>query len=142
MSLRAGLAASLLLGACGTAYRPKPTPRLTLIVEHGGVAFLKNGHASPVSPLGGDLPELVAADADAVRAARRARHQLAFGVPAYVLGFAGVLVGLSLGKPAKWPVVAGGAVLGVSGLASMGAGATNAIDAVNRYNDAVLDDDR
>jgi len=130
------LAGCLACAACGTSYQPKPSPRITLVVHGGGISFAKNGSASPVGPLGGALPDLVVGD-EAVRAARRARHELVFGVPAYVLGFTAAIIGFSLAKPAGWLVGGAGIVLGGSGLAFMGAGAVNAIDAVNLSNDAV-----
>lgn len=132
---RLALAASLTLCACGTVYRPAPSPRLVLIVHGGGLAYLKDGRETPVGPLGGNLAALVADDAEAVRYARRARRELAVGVPAYVGGVAAVAVGLLLAKPAGWVVAGAGAAIGGTGLGLMGAGAVNAVDAVNVYDD-------
>ncbi len=126
-----------LVPACGTVYRPSPSPRIGLVVVHGGVSYLKDGRETPVGPLGGDLEPLVAGDAEAVRLARRARRELAFGVPGYVGGLAAVVVGLALGKPVGWAVAGAGLVMAGTGIGLMGAGAVNAIDAVNVYNNGV-----
>jgi hypothetical protein len=122
-------------GACGTVYRPAPSPRIALVVHGGGVHYVKDGRETPVGPLGGDLESLVGGDAEAAPYARRARRELAVGIPAYVVGVAAVVVGLVVGKPAGWIAVGGGALVGGAGLGLMGAGAVDAIDAVNVYND-------
>jgi intracellular sulfur oxidation DsrE/DsrF family protein len=124
-------------GACGTVYRPATSPRIELVVHGGGVRYLKEGNETAVGPFGGDLESLVAGDPEALRYARRARRELAVGVPTYVVGVAAVVVGMFLGKSAGWVTTgAGAAAMGV-GLGLLGAGAANTVDAVNRYNDHV-----
>ncbi|HVZ72727.1 MAG TPA: hypothetical protein VHJ20_10170 [Polyangia bacterium] len=136
MTRAAGAFALAALSACATVHRPEPSPRISVVVR-GGLSYFKDGHETPVGPLGGDLEPLVADDAEAVRYARRARHELAFGVPAYLCGIAGVVVGLATSKPAGWYVAGAGAAVGVTGIGFMGAGAVNLVDAVNVYNDDV-----
>jgi hypothetical protein len=139
MKAKAGLAAALALGcalsACSTIYRPAPTTRISLAIRHGGAWYVKEGREVPLGPLGGDLESMVVGVDDAVRLARRSRTELSFGVPAYVCGVAAVVVGLTLHRPAEWIVAGAGAAAAGTGLGLMGAGFTNAVDAVNLYND-------
>ena len=146
MSGRLAGAAGPLVGAllvlcdvgCATSYRPAPSPRIGVIVRQGVAWYVKDGGETPIGPLGGDLQTLVAAEPDAVRFARRARHQLAVGVPAYVCGVGAAVIGLLVvSKPAGWFVGGGGAATAGVGLGLMSAGAMNTVDAINVYNDRV-----
>ncbi|HEY2729177.1 MAG TPA: hypothetical protein VGK52_04495 [Polyangia bacterium] len=128
---------ALLAGACGTAYQPSASPRIGIVIRHGVPWYVKEGVEAPIGPLGGDLAALVAGEPDAVRYARRARHQLVVGVPAYVCGLAAVVVGAAIAKPAGWFSAGAGVATAGVGLGLMGAGATNAVDALNVYNDHV-----
>jgi hypothetical protein len=130
-------ACAVICGACGTVYHPESSARITLVIHGGGASYLQSGRETPIGPLGGALEPLVAGDADAVGFARRARHELAFGVPAYVCGIAALVVGLVIAKPAGWALAGAGAASGAVGIGLMGAGAVNAVDAVNVYNDHV-----
>jgi len=129
------LVSAALLAACGTVHTPIVSPRVGLVIHGGGAWYVKDGHETPIGPLGGDLRALVDSDPDAERYATRSRHQLAVGVPAYVCGLAAVVVGVALAKPAGWIVAGAGAGLTATGIGLIGAGAVNAVDAVNVYND-------
>ena len=130
---------ALVGGACGTAYQPSASRRIGIVIRHGVPWYVKEGAASPIGPLGGDLTALVAGEPDAVRYARRARRQLVFGVPAYVCGLAVVVVGAAVAKPAGWFAAGAGVATAGVGLGLMGAGVMNAVDAVNVYNDHLED---
>jgi hypothetical protein len=135
-------AASLLTVGCASSYQPRADARVGVVIRHGSIAYTKSGRVSPVGPFGGDLEGLVADAPAATPPARRARHQLEAGVPMYVGGLAGVVVGLlALSGPVGWIVIGVGAATGGTGLCLMGAGVTNGIDAVNIHNDAVLHND-
>jgi hypothetical protein len=121
--------------ACGTVYLPAPSPRIGLVIHHVGAWYVKDGRETAIGPLGGDLEALVASEPEARRFARRSRHELAVGVPAYVCGLAAVVVGLAIAKPAGWIVGGAGAVAAGTGVGLMGAGLVDAVDAVNVYND-------
>ena len=101
--------------------------------------YVKDGQEHPVGPLGGDLEPLVASSPSAARLAHRSRNQLSLGVPLYVSGIAALLVGLAMsgGGSVPWIVRGAGVTAGVTGLGFIGAGFTNAVDAVNVYNDWV-----
>ncbi len=136
VALAVGL--SLAATACGTAYQPLPSARVGLVLQRGGAWYVKDGKAVPVSAFGGTLLPLVADVPAATAPASRAHHQLMAGVPLYVGGVAGVVVGLALGlTPVGWIVLAAGGASGVTGLGLMGAGVSNTVDAINLHNDAV-----
>ncbi|HEV3030082.1 MAG TPA: hypothetical protein VG319_00495 [Polyangia bacterium] len=128
---------ALLGAACGTAYQPAASPRIGIVIRHGVPWYVKEGAETPIGPLGGNLPALVAGEPDAVRYARRARRQLVLGVPAYVCGLAAVVVGAAIAKPAGWFAAGAGVATAGVGLSLMGAGTMNAVDAINVYNDHV-----
>jgi hypothetical protein len=121
---------------CSTMYQPQQRGRVGLVVHSGIAMYVKDGRETPVGPLGGDLERLVAETPVAAAAAHRARNQLAVGVPFYAGGLGGVIVGVALASPVGWVIVGVGAALAGTGLSFMGAGITNAIDAVNIHNDA------
>ena len=124
---------------CASSYQPRADARVGVVIRHGSIAYTKNGHETPVGPFGGDLEALVADAPAATPLARRARHELEAGVPMYVGGLGGVVVGLLvLSGPVGWIVIGVGAATGGTGLCLMGAGVTNGIDAVNVHNDALL----
>jgi hypothetical protein len=133
----AALSCVAFASACATAHEPAPSPRVAVVVHGGGAYYVANGRETPIGPLGGELASVVGADAEAVRFARRARAELAVGVPAYLAGVAAVVVGVAVGKPAGWALAGGGAAAAATGLGLLGAGAVNAVDAVNVYNDHV-----
>jgi hypothetical protein len=124
--------------ACGTAYQPQASARVSVVIHHGVALYVKNGQEIPIGPLGGALEPLVASSAPAAARARRAYHQLAFGVPLYVGGLAALVVGLASSRsPLGWTAIGVGAASAGTGLGLIGAGFTNAVDAVNIYNDSV-----
>ena len=131
---------SLLGAACSTTFQPRRSERIGLVIRHGGAWYVEGDREVPVGPLGGDLGALVAGRPDAVRLARRSRAELAVGVPSYLAGVAAVVVGLLVRKTAGWITIGGGVAIGGTGLVLMGAGVTNAVDAINTYNDDVRDD--
>ena len=100
--------------------------------------YVEDGRQVPIGPLGGALQPLVASSSLAAASAARAHTELAVGVPLYVGGVATLVVGVALSwSPVGWVVLGLGAASGGTGLGLMGAGVTNAIDAVNIHNDAV-----
>jgi hypothetical protein len=129
--------AVLLLGACSTTHPIRPGPRIGLAIHRGGAWYVKDGREFAIGPLGGELRALVAASPEAAALAQRSHTELAVGVPAYVVGVAAALAGVLLRKPLGWGVMGGGIAVGATGMVLMGAGFTNAVDAVNVFNDSV-----
>ena len=124
--------------ACSTTYQPRPTGRVAMVIHHAGAFYSKDGREVPVGPLGGGLEDLTGDLPTAAAHARTAHARLVIGVPAYLAGAAGVIVGVVvLSGPIGWVVIGGGAAFLGTGLGFMGSGFTHAIDAVNIHNDAV-----
>jgi hypothetical protein len=126
----------LIAAGCSTAYQPRRSGHIALVIHHGGAMYVLNGREVPIGPLGGDLPGLVSDVPTASASARRARRQLTVGVPGYVGGAGAVVTGLALSGPVGWVVLGAGVVMVGVSLTLMGAGLTNAVDAVNLHNDA------
>jgi hypothetical protein len=100
--------------------------------------YVKDGQEQPVGPFAGSLAALVADVPVAAAHARTAHTQFAVGVPAYVIGLGGVVVGIAvLSGPIGWVVIGAGAATAGTGLGLMGNGLTHAVDAANIHNDAV-----
>jgi hypothetical protein len=123
---------------CGTSYRPQASARLAVVIHHGAAMYVKDGRETPVGPLGGRLQDLVAESPDAAAHAHAAHTELAIGIPCYLTGVAGVVVGVAvLSGPIGWVVIGVGAATGGTGLGLMGAGLTHVVDAINVHNDAI-----
>jgi hypothetical protein len=100
--------------------------------------YMKDGHTSPIGPFSGSLKGLVTDVPAAATHAHTAHIQFAVGVPAYVTGLGGVVLGIAvLSGPIGWVVIGIGAAAAGTGLGLMGAGVTHAVDAVNIYNDTL-----
>ncbi len=99
--------------------------------------YVKDGQEVPIGPFGGALEPLVASVPAAAALAHRARNRLAVGVPLYVGGIAALVLGTFVLRGWQGTTAIGaGATSTVTGLGLIGAGFTNAVDAVNVYNDA------
>jgi len=124
--------------ACSTTYQPRPTGRVAMVIHHAGAFYIKNGREVPIGPFGGGLEDLTGDLPAAAAHARTAHTRLLIGVPAYLTGAAGVIVGVVvLSGPIGWVVIGVGAAFLGTGLGFMGSGFTHAIDAVNIHNDTV-----
>lgn len=108
-----------------------------MVIHHGAPAYVKDGREVPIGPFNGHLEELVADVPAAAAHARTAHTQFMVGVPAYLTGLGGVVLGIVLlSGPIGWAVIGvGGATAGI-GLGLMGAGVTHTVDAVNIHGDA------
>lgn len=124
--------------ACSTSYQPRADGQVGLVIHHGAAMYVKDGQEVPIGPFGGALEPLVASVPSAAARAHRARNQLAVGVPLYVGGIAALLLRVFVLRGWQGSTALGaGAASTVTGLGLIGAGFTNAVDAVNIYNDAV-----
>ena len=131
------LTLALLQAACSTTYQPRPTGRVGLVIHYAAPMSVKDGREVPIGPFGGDLASLVVDTPAAAMHARRSHTQLAIGVPTYLTGVTGVIVGIvALSGPVGWVVIGIGALTAGTGLGFMGSGVTHAVDAVNIHNDA------
>ena len=135
-----GLAMAWSQVACSTTYQPQHTGRVGVVVRHAAPFYVKDGREVPIGPFGGDLESLVTDTPAAVAHARKAHTQLAIGVPTYLTGITGVIIGIAvLSGPVGWVVIGVGALTAGTGLGFIGSGFTHATDAVNIHNDAVSD---
>ena len=134
------LSVALLQVACSTAYQPRHTGRVGMVIHHGSAVYVKDGRELPIGPFSGALEGLVVDVPAAAAHAHTAHTQFAIGVPAYMTGLAGVVVGIAvLSGPIGWVVIGVGAATAGTGLGFMGTGLTHAVDAVNIHNDAASD---
>ncbi len=125
-----------LLAACGTTYQPSRPGRISVGIHHGAPAYRMDGHEVPIGPLSGRLEGLVADVPAAAAHAHTAHHEFMVGVPAYLTGLGGVVLGIVLlSGPIGWAVIGIGGAAAGTGLGLMGAGVTHALDAVNIHND-------
>jgi hypothetical protein len=123
--------------ACSTSFQPRANGQVGIVIHHGAAIYVKDGQEVPIGPLGGALQPLIASVPSASALAHRSRNQLAIGVPLYVCGVAAlVLRAIVLRGPAGWTALGAGGASTVTGLGLIGAGFTNAVDAVNIYNDS------
>lgn len=126
----------LLQAACSTTYQPRRSGQVGVVIHHAAAMFVQDGREHPIGPFTGDLEGLVREQPEAAAHAHKAHVQLMVGVPTYVTGAAGVIVGvLVLSGPVGWVVIGLGASALATGLGLMGAAVTEAIDAVNIHND-------
>ena len=139
--LRVKLAAATLacgLVGCSTVYHPRPSGRVSIGIDHAAAVYVKDGRVRAIGPFSGELEGLVAETPAAAANAHTAHNQFLVGVPAYLSGAVGVVVGVALlSGPVGWVVIGAGASMMGTGLGFMGAGLTHAVDAVNIHNDAV-----
>ena len=97
---------------------------------------MKDGHELPIGPFSGNLEGLVKDVPAAAAHARTAHTELMVGVPAYLAGLGGVVVGIVLlSGPIGWVVIGVGAATAGTGVGLMGSGLTHAVDAVNIQSD-------
>jgi hypothetical protein len=128
----------LITVGCSSTYRPRPTGSVAMVIEHGAVVHVKNGRRVPLQLLGEGLEDLIPETPAAAAHARTARTQLRVGVPAYVTGFGGVVVGiLVLSGPPGWIVIGASTLVAGTGLVFMGSATTHLVDAVNIHNDSI-----
>lgn len=123
--------------ACSTTYQPRHTGQVGVVIHHAAPVYVKDGREEPIGPFGGDLESLVSDTPAAAVHARKSHTRLAIGVPTYLTGIAGVIVGIAaMSGPVGWVVIGIGALTAGTGLGFMGSGFTHAVDAVNIHNDA------
>jgi len=134
------LAVAWLQAACSTTYQPLHTGRVDVVIHHAAALYVRDGREVPIGPFGGGLEDLMTDTPAAVAHARKAQTEFLFGVPAYLTGLAGVVIGVAVfSGPLGWLVIGIGAGTAGTGLGFMGAGLTHAVDAVNIHNDATTD---
>ncbi|MBI5609864.1 MAG: hypothetical protein HY902_13410 [Deltaproteobacteria bacterium] len=138
--------------ACSSAYTPRRSAALKLLMENGQPTLLKNGSYTPMGMFGGGLVEAVAEHPQALEYAEAYRDGTVWGFGTAIAG--AVVMGLSPlalaadgnannRGPSDQAVNTTLAVAGVGliaycvGLAMVVDAQPHMFDAINRYNDAV-----
>ena len=133
--------------ACSSAYIPQPGPRLSVVMDSGSLAYVRDGKTYEGGFLGGDIEEAVSGNPRAEAYAHEYKTGLVTGFAMSMIGIAGMLGGLSLAAadagrsndqsvPLTGLLIAGGgAILDLIGLALSVSAVPHLYDAVNAFND-------
>jgi hypothetical protein len=135
--------------ACSSAYIPQPGPRLSVVMDTGSLAYMRDGKTYEGGFLGGDIEEAVSGNPRAEAYAHEYKTGLVTGFAMSMIGIAGMLGGVSLAAadagrsndqsvPLTGLLIAGaGAILDLVGSAVMVSAVPHLYDAVNAFNDGV-----
>jgi hypothetical protein len=135
--------------ACSSAYIPQPGPRLSVVMESGSLAYVRDGKTYEGGFFGGDIEEAVSGNPRAEEYAHEYKSGLVTGFAMSMIGIAGMLGGVSFAAadaartndtstPITGLLIAGGgALLDLIGLALMTNAVPHLYDAVNAFNDGV-----
>jgi hypothetical protein len=139
-----------LCGGCATSYKPRPSPKVAIVMEGGAPAVEKNGTTTKIGPFGGGLVEAVEGVPDAEEHAGTYRGRMIGGfvmnlVAAPVAGLgAGLLIYNEGQSPpsdglrgASFGMLFGGLALSLAGSILMATAQPHFWDAINVYNDTV-----
>lgn len=134
--------------SCSSQYRPHTGPRLSVVMDEGGMAYERDGQRFKHGFAGGGLVDAVENDPEAKQAADRYQSRMTSGLILYLVGtgclVTGMVVGLSTiddrsDHSGKDAVAVGGVLCGVAGLIAgaslMASGMPYQWDAINIYND-------
>jgi hypothetical protein len=133
---------------CSSAYIPQRGPRLSVVMENGSLAYVRDGKTYEGGVFGGDIEEAVRGQTRAEEYARQYKNGLTTGFALSVLGIGGmiggaVVTGAEAGRSNSDVPVTGlaflgaGLVLDLVGSIVMLAAVPHLYDAVNAYNDGV-----
>jgi hypothetical protein len=149
--LRKGVAAITLIAStagCSSAYIPQRGPRVSVVIDNGSLAYVRDGKTYEGGVFGGDIEEAVKGQPRAEEYARQYKNGLTAGFALSVLGLGGIIGGAVVtGAEAG----RGSSDVPVTGLAFLGAGLVldlvgafvtmaavpHLYDAVNAYNDGI-----
>jgi hypothetical protein len=136
--------------ACSSAYIPQPGPRVSVVVDSGSLAYVRDGKTYPGGFLGGDIEDAVKGNPRAEEYAHDYKTGMVTGFALSMLGVAGMVGGLTLtgieaGRtsgdqplPLTGLVIAGaGVILDLIGSGLMMGAVPHLYDAVNAFNDGV-----
>src|SRR5580658_10516563 len=117
--LVAGLVSCTL--GCSSAYVPQPGPRLSVIMDHGSLAYVRDGEKYEGGLFGGDIEEAVQGNAEAEVYAHKYKTGMEAGFATTMGGLAGLFGGLvvtGLGTESRTR----SAAVPVTGLITLGVG--------------------
>lgn len=136
--------------ACSSAYIPQPGPRVSVVVDNGSLAYVRDGKTYPGGFLGGDIEDAVKGNSRAEEYAHDYKSGMVTGFALSMLGVAGMVGGLTVtaietGRPTgsqSVPVtglviLGAGVILDLIGSGLMMGAVPHLYDAVNAFNDGV-----
>jgi hypothetical protein len=136
--------------ACSSAYIPQPGPRLSVVMDSGSLAYVRDGKTYPGGFLGGDIEDAVKGNPRAEEYAHDYKSGMVTGFVLSMLGVAGMVGGLTFEgiearqTPGDQPipltglVIAGaGAIVDLIGAGLMMGAMPHLYDAINAFNDGV-----
>lgn len=133
---------------CSSAYIPQPGPRVSIVMENGSLAYVRDGKTYEGGLFGGEIEEAVKGDARAEEYAHEYKSGLITGFALSMLGVGAAVGGavVAVSEESR-----GGGEVPVAGLGLLGVGAVldlvgsfiimgavpHLYDAVNAYNDSL-----
>src|SRR5271167_3225014 len=82
--------------ACSSAYIPQPGPRLSVVVDSGSLAYVRDGRTYQGGFLGGDIEDAVKGNPRAEEYAHDYKTGMVTGFALSMLGVAGMVGGLTV----------------------------------------------
>lgn len=138
-----------LVSGCATTYTPRPGPRLSVVMDQGAIAYVREGRTFEHGMFGQGLVEAVEGVPEAEEHARTYRDRNISGFAASIVG-AGMLVGGTVvtidgyrsdhaaeQRGVGLGLLLGGLVVQVIGSLALASAPPHQLDAINIYNDAV-----
>ena len=143
------LISAAMVSGCATIYTPRPGPRVSVVMERGQLAYVRDGQKFEHGMFGQGLVEAVEGVPEAEEHARTYRDRNISGFAATLVG-AGMIVGgaamtidgfrsdrSSEQQGVALGLLFGGIVVEVIGSMLMASAPPHQLDAINVYNDAV-----
>jgi hypothetical protein len=147
--LRQVIAIGVLLSmsaGCSSAYIPQPGPRLSVVMENGSLAYVRDGKTYEGGLFGGEIEDAVSGNQRAEEYAHDYRNGMITGFGLSLLGIGGMIGGAAVGAeeanrqapPVTGLVMIGaGLVLDLVGSFVILGSVPHLYDAVNAYNDGL-----
>ncbi len=133
---------------CSSAYIPQPGPRVSVVMDSGSLAYVRDGKRYEGGIFGGEIEEAVRGNARAEEYARDYKNGLTTGFALSILGVGGMIGGSVVGVAGAnrgsdnsaltgVAIIGAGAVLDLVGAFITIAALPHLYDAVNAYNDGL-----
>lgn len=82
------------ISGCATQYRPRPGPRISIVMEGGVPKYVRDGQEFSAGPFGGGLTDAVESDPEALEAAETYQSRMTTGV--VLMGVGALCTGAAL----------------------------------------------
>jgi hypothetical protein len=138
----------LSIGGCSSQYQPQMGPRLSVVLDEGGITYVRDGQRFKHGFMGGGLVDAVEDDPEAKEAAEKYHSRMTSGFVLYLVGTGCLLTGMFVGlstidererHDGKDAIALGGLACGAAGLIAgaslLASGIPYQYDAINIYND-------